>query len=74
MVNTDISKSSVIDECYSGFDEGRYEEDGAAEPSKCKNRKSQICDEKSDHCAGEQNASYIYTVLTSKHPAIVKIE
>eukprot|EP00794_Sanderia_malayensis_P010759 gene10759-11909_t len=56
------------DECFSGHDEGRYDEDGQANTSKCKNNNGDICDEKSEYCAGDPSANFIYTVrLTDEH-------
>eukprot|EP00795_Rhopilema_esculentum_P016531 gene16531-7954_t len=61
-------------ECYSGPDEGRYDEDGDAEPSKCKDEMGNNCEKNSNFCSGEANTNFVYTVLSDSHVSIVRIE
>ena len=62
------------DECYSGPDEGRYDEDGDAEEAECIDESSNYCNEKSQYCSGIFHANYIYTILSSSHKGIIRIE
>ena len=74
-----------IGECYSGPDEGRYDEDREASEDMCESEEQKTCvkDDKQS-CAGiikkdkETNnnmyANYVYTIITETHKEIARIE
>lgn len=70
----DFCANLYADECYSGPDEGRYDEDGDAEQAKCLDSDANICNAHSQYCAGEDHANYIYTILSKSHTGILRIE
>lgn len=62
------------DECFSGPDEGRFDEDGDAEPTKCLDDSLNTCSKTSQYCSGTDHTNYVYTVITSGHKGIIRIE
>jgi len=63
-----------FDECYSGPDEGRYDEDGLAKLDDCIDDEYHTCAESSEYCSGLFHKNYIYTILSDLHKDIVRIE
>lgn len=86
-----VSFASILDfvlffifagECFSGPDEGRFDEDGEASENMCINEEQESCKKDKQFCAGisKQNgskkvtANYVYMIKTKTHTQINRIE
>ena len=61
-------------ECWSGPDEGRYDEEGEAATGLCVNSQLETCKTTDEYCAGKKGANYVYMIQTQEHQKIHRIE